>query len=351
MVEPINPGTQRALHVVCERDVGLFALVVSVIPHVHLALAAGRIPVVYYGQGTCYWTPNGYEGSDTVWEYYFEPVVPGYSVASLPRLVRETIRETPPDRRTLGYWIGDVAFVTSHPTAEVRLGPEGPKKPGEVGIETRRLASSIVRENIRPRAYLRKKAERFFDEALAGRFVIGVHIRGTDALVDPNRIDGAGRIPFRGYFRAIDRLLSAHPDARILVASDAQASIERVRARYGARVVAYDAIRHEEGDLAGRGPTGRIMPAYLTLDRDLAARSGEEAVVEYLLLCRCNCLLHNGSSIPRAVLLTVPEMPAVTVRLPAQRLRETAGAWRRRTVGWGARAIGLARRFVEGPAC
>jgi hypothetical protein len=55
------------------------------------------------------------------------------------------------------------------------------------------------------------------------------------------------------------------------------------------------------------------MPAYLTHDPELAARNGEDAVVEYLLLCRCSYLVHNLSSIPRAVLLTMPGMPETNV--------------------------------------
>jgi hypothetical protein len=55
------------------------------------------------------------------------------------------------------------------------------------------------------------------------------------------------------------------------------------------------------------------MPAYLTKDPLLAARNGEDAVVEYLLLCRCSYLVHNLSSIPRAVLLTMPGMPDTNV--------------------------------------
>ena len=55
------------------------------------------------------------------------------------------------------------------------------------------------------------------------------------------------------------------------------------------------------------------MPADLTRDPDRAAQNGEEAVIEYLLLCRCNYLVHNLSSIPRTVLLTVPDMPATNI--------------------------------------
>jgi hypothetical protein len=50
------------LHIVCDRDVGLFNLILGVIPHTHWALTEGRIPIIYYGEKNCYWTPNGYRG-------------------------------------------------------------------------------------------------------------------------------------------------------------------------------------------------------------------------------------------------------------------------------------------------
>jgi hypothetical protein len=73
-------------------------------------------------------------------------------------------------------------------------------------------------------------------------------------------------------------------------------------------VLATDSIRHEHGEAAGLGPTGWIMPAYIASDRDRAARNGEEAVIEYLLLSRCDYLVHNGSSLARTVLLNVPQL-------------------------------------------
>ena len=43
----------------------------------------------------------------------------------------------------------------------------------------------------------------------------------------------------------------------------------------------------------------------MTAGPAVAARNGEEAVVEYLLLCRCQHLVHNWSGIPRVVLEAV----------------------------------------------
>jgi len=139
-------------------------------------------------------------------------------------------------------------------------------------------------------------------------------------------------VNFRKYFRIVERLLRGQPNARIFVASDAQSPIDQMRERFGERVIVHDSLRHEDGELAASGPNGGIMPAYLTRDRDQAARSGEEAVIEYLLLCRCDYLVHNGSSMPRAVMLTVPGMPTSNALPKLSYLRHTGHVWRRRAV-------------------
>jgi hypothetical protein len=51
------------------------------------------------------------------------------------------------------------------------------------------------------------------------------------------------------------------------------------------------------------------MPAYIAADCESAVQNGEDAVVEYLLLTRCNHLVHNGASLATTLLLNNPRMP------------------------------------------
>jgi hypothetical protein len=85
--------------------------------------------------------------------------------------------------------------------------------------------------------------------------------------------------------------------------------VDYIKGVFGNRVIGYESIRHVDGEPAGQGPTGGLMPGYISHDPDLAARNGEEAVVEYLLLSRCKYLVHNGSTLARMVLLKDPRMP------------------------------------------
>ena len=102
------------LHIVSERDVGLFSLIQQVIANIPWAVAEHRLPVVHFGNDTCYWTPNGHCGRETVWEYYFEPIVPGYPASSIPEPVRARMAVDRPSPHEVGYLADRHAFVSNH---------------------------------------------------------------------------------------------------------------------------------------------------------------------------------------------------------------------------------------------
>ena len=130
-----NPPTRRkpaVLHIVCDRDVGLFNLVLGVITHTYWALKEGRIPIIYYGQKNCYWTPNGYHGRNTVWEYYFEPVIPEYPVSQIPPNVLKSIADDPPKRTDLGHFVNEFVFVSNNGAWHITIDGEGLRGPPKI---------------------------------------------------------------------------------------------------------------------------------------------------------------------------------------------------------------------------
>lgn len=305
--------TPRVLHVMRERDVGLFSLIQQVVANVPWALHEQRVPVADFRDRTAYWTPRGHRGADSVWEYYFEPVVDGVPSSAVPDPVSERIEATYPDQNELGFFAAEEAFVSNHFGDHPRLSGIAPAIPyttGNPGRALREWTSEIIGSFVRPRPYIAAAVDAFFDAHMRGSEVIGVHVRGTDAVsAQETRSYRQGSLDLGRYENALDGLLENRPEARIFVATDAQASLDRLVATFGERVLAYDAVRHVEGEAAGSGPTGCIMPAYVTADRDTAAQNGEDAVVEYLLLGRCNHLVHNGASLATTVLLGDPDMP------------------------------------------
>jgi hypothetical protein len=300
-------------HIICERDVGLFSHIQQVIANIPWAIREGRIPIVYFQDKTCYWTPKGYHEKETVWEYYFEPIVTAYPTSSIPLYIREIIAHNPPSPYEVGYFADEHTFVSNHFGDHPALAAKTLSIPYLIEDPDDRLrqeAYDIIRRFIQPRDYIQQKVSHFFQQHMQGHHIIGVHTRGTDATspqeLRPHR---HGSLMLSKYVTAIQRMLDAQPTARIFVATDAQSSLEYLRNAFGTRVFAYNSLRHASGEAAGQGPTGWIMPAYIAGDRDCAAQTGEEAVIEYLLLSRCHYLVHNGSSLARTVLLNAPQLP------------------------------------------
>lgn len=162
---------------------------------------------------------------------------------------------------------------------------------------------------VHPRTYVRHKVDRFYARHMAGHHIIGVHARGTDAVSSEElRPHRQGSLVLGRYIAEIQRLLDDRPTAKIFVASDDESSMDILRRAFPKRVISYASVRHRGGETAGQGPTGWIMPAYIAADRNVAARNGEDAVVEYLLLSACDYLVHNGSSLARTVLLNAPNL-------------------------------------------
>lgn len=309
---------RRELHILRERDVGLFSLVQQVLSHVPWALAEGRTPIAAFGSGCAYWTPRGHRGAETVWEYYFEPVVADAPYALLePELLRE-LETVEPGEDEVGRRLPSGHFVSrhfgDHPDLEGRT-LRIPYLWDDPEPALRRRAAVVVRDHARPRSALLDAARQFRRRRL-GETYIAVHLRGTDAISKHQvRAHRKGSLSFRQVHRAVGRALRQRPDAPLFVATDSEASLRRMRARWGDRVVAREALRHRGGESAGWGPDGGLLPAYVAADRDAAAQNGEEAVIDYLLLAAASLLIHNGSGLARTALLASPELAHVNTHL------------------------------------
>jgi hypothetical protein len=300
------------VHIIRERDVGLFSLIQQVIANIPWALREGRIPIADLQERTSYWTPNGRHGSHSVWEYYFEPIVSRFPASSIANALRTHIDRNFPDQNNPGYFVDASTYVSNHYGDHPALRGKAPVIPYTTGnptITLRRQTAAITRDFVRPLPQVTRKVDAFYKQRMAGRDVIGVLVRGTDAVsAEETRHYRKGSLDLSRYVRVLEDLMTRMPKAKILVATDDDASLQRLLSVFGHQVIAYETVRHREGASAGRGPTGCIMPAYITTDREKAAQNGEDAVVEHLLLSRCNHLVHNGASLATTVLLREPRL-------------------------------------------
>ena len=117
--------------------------------------------------------------------------------------------------------------------------------------------------------------------------------------------------------RVVTAALQERPDAKVFVATDDEASLTEMRRAFGERIIACDSVRHQGGQTWDWGPTGDgSLPGYIARNPEQAAQNGADAVVEYLLLEKCELLIHNGASLARTVLLANPTLPCINTHAP-----------------------------------
>ena len=323
-------NSDRDLHIMCERDVGLFSLIQQIVANIPWALAAGRRPIVYFAKRCVYFAPQGYNGRDNVWEYYFEPLLADVPVASIPLRVRQAIDTDFMGGAKVFRAFGNNIIMSCHFGYHRRLKGKAlsiPTSWHDPDPPLRKITAELIRQYVRPLPSIGAKVETFHERHMKGRHVFGVNARGTD-VVSNVEMQGRrrGSLVLEDYIREIGKLVERVPDAVLFVATDDQNTLERLTDAFGSRVISYDSIRHMSGDPAGLGPTGHQMPAYISGDPEKAARNGEEAVIEYLLLCRCQHLVHNGGGMARTVLLAKPELSHTNVHLMNTTLATRFGA-------------------------
>lgn len=322
------------LLIIRERDVGLFSMILQILHTLSLleSQRINRIPVVIMGRGITYFDEAGHEGRRTAWEYYFEPLVMGVSEDDLLAVLGDRAFELlESKRKQLEHARGAVEFpeqVNQLPPLTARdqsdlmelesivgsrdwawtesFNPIVDGKSQSLSEDSQRNYPGLVERYIHPREYILNKVRMLFDARLKGFHVIGVHVRGTDGFSAPAR---GTEIPFDRYFHEIDQRLSlvGSDCCRVYLATDEQYVVTRFEERYGDLLVVYDAARNTDSDnVFGKGPTGQVMPAYITSGGTSATQNGEDAMVEYSLLCKSDILVHNLSSLSLVARLSVP---------------------------------------------
>lgn len=178
----------------------------------------------------------------------------------------------------------------------------------------RREVAAVIREWVRPVPAAREFQESFVSRHFAGKFVVGVQFRGTDARADKRR-----SVPqYSEVFAAVARVLGraregGHERLALFVASDEEAFVSAMVKEFdGLEVLRTDACRQQEGSgsVAKAGPMGWGLPAFVVDDAQAAL---EGVIRDYLLLCRTQVLVHTLGSVSHAVLLTEPDIESVLV--------------------------------------
>ena len=179
------------------------------------------------------------------------------------------------------------------------------------------IATRLVRQYLLIRPHVLAQVRTFTADHFNRRSVMGLHVRGTDKME-------AERISYEEISRKVTAFLDTRPDIQtIFVSSDEQPFIDFFRDRFRAfHVVVRD--DHHRAPAQRAHPDERPVPEGQPTFRDNGLDGyavGEDALVNALLLSRCDVLLKTASIMSGWCKIFNPRLPVVMLTKPYASLR------------------------------
>jgi hypothetical protein len=248
---------------------GFFSSFLAVLNNLAWADKVGNTPVVQWNEISYYYQPEGYNGSYNPWEYYFAPVS------------EETYR--PGDKLHQWCCAPDSSTIWSSFFSDL----------DQFNAETRFEGKALIDKYIRIHPSILEKVDQFYQQKIAKKFTIGIHLRGTDRYTKQAKtamvrdtIDAALRIA-----------KETGKKCQFFIATDEESLLDYAKTNLKGKVLFCDSIRSKDG-----------QPIHSASGRS-AAQLGEEILIEALLLSKCDHFVYSLSCVPLAVLLFNPSLP------------------------------------------
>lgn len=255
---------------------GLFSIVFQVLALARAAERSGTTAIVYLGREVCFWEEAGYNDSRNAWEYFFEPISSltladvGLSSAELEQPRTPLLQEKLTSHvRAINVYLWD------------EIGAFG--LPNHTTPEQLDYLVEAGRRYLRVRPVVRARADVFYKQHFRN-FVIGVHYRGTDKSTETPLLRP------EIYEQTLDKLPR---ESQIFIATDSAPFLAGMRNRYGARVIATEAVRSMDH-----------RPVHFTG----GAATAEQGLIDALLLSRCSLLIHGPSNLPGGATIFNPSI-------------------------------------------
>lgn len=214
---------------------------------------------VDFGKKGNYYDPK--RGSNW-WRYYFEPL-------EIKNSIKSKLKVTSPDQNRNAW---DKRKTLS-----------------------REQANALIKKYIKIRPSIKKNVKEFAREKFKDYFMIGVHYRGTDKAkeADPVSYDDA--------LEVIEEYIDTLPKKtkfKIFIATDEVGFLEYMKSCYPKRIIAIEAFRSENSDPVHHSDND----SYLL---------GEQAIMDSLLLSKCDVLIRTSSSLSLWSTYFNPKVPVI----------------------------------------
>jgi hypothetical protein len=300
----LNQPTFGALKMVRgARPFGFFSDFLLVLNHLEFCKANGLTPVIYWGEDSAYFVPEGYNGSKNVWEYYFEPVstaryTPGdhlFTEVCYPRDNNFTVHTNYQMYIKNKYMLPSkeqacFKAIAGHEEAYLAIAKTDefpPEHYHHYNIEFRRyVKNNFIDPFIKIKPNIMKRIQEFYNQHIRGKKTVGIHLRGghilSEVLPVPLQyiVDEANTYADQGY--------------QFFIATDQYPLLEEAKKMLRGKVISLEIPRFKN----------TTSPFYSKLH----PRLGEDVLIEGYLLSMTDHLIHTLSNLSSAVLFLNPEL-------------------------------------------
>ena len=268
---------------------GFFAYVNFALNQLIYAEKYGLQPVVNFGPDSGDGPNAFYDASrgENIWDYFFEPVA-GETYAGLEARIDDP--DDPLTRDDLVTLDTEQLWRIHREEPEsIFVYPHGIYRDQQIGEPWYRMqrakANRIIDRYVRVKPNILAKVDAFAAHHFAGSRILGVHMRGTDKGTADAGPSLMRVVKPAEYFPHIDAYAEEHGACKVFVATDQEQFLDQMRARYGDRILSYQAIR-------ARG----VRNPFEMRDGN-GYRKGEDVLIDCLLLSRCDYLLKCTSAV------------------------------------------------------
>lgn len=221
---------------------------------------------VAFNESHCYFDPTK---GENWWNYYFEPIYIGDLSNSIY-----------PPHKTIVDWILNTRWHMS-----------------------KKYANYLIRKYIRIKPEILQEIDEFCGlQNFRDTYMIGVHYRGTDKM--DKRYAEAEFFSHNQMLACMDLVKLKHPHARFFVATDEETFLEAAVKKYGRDITYVEQIR----STTQLAPHNMVeIPNYI---------KGKDALIDCLLLSRCNILIRTSSNLSCASVFFNPNIELINVNYP-----------------------------------
>jgi len=209
---------------------------------------------VDFGKRGLYYDPD--QGTN-FWSYYFEPISICSDPSALPKYIQ--------DKRIYGNAHCKDGHASNFCVAGACL--------------SRRRAFELIQKYIKIKPTILEKVGSFATENFNDKYVIGVHYRGTDKELEVSRVS----------YEEVVQILELHiqklknQEYVIFIATDEDAFLQHMLNRYTKKIVYAATLHSNDG-----------VPLHFKNRNNY--QKGEEALIDCLLLSKCNHLIRTTAS-------------------------------------------------------